>query len=216
MPLILDRVAKHFGGVRGVTNATMSIADGEMVALTGPSGGGKSTLIHCIAGLIKPDGGSIDLDGRSLLKAPPHARGVGLVLQDQPLYEHMSVAANLRFPLRCRGIAHAESKARVREVLESLGLADLSRRRPSSLSGGERRRLALGRALVVRPRILLLDEPLAHLDEGTRGRLRSVIRKAHERCGGHTILVTHDREDAAALGDRLMTMQEGEVTEWTM
>jgi ABC-type sulfate/molybdate transport systems ATPase subunit len=104
----------------------------------------------------------------------------------------------------------------VREVLESLGLADLSRRRPSSLSGGERRRLALGRALVVRPRILLLDEPLAHLDEGTRGRLRSVIRKAHERCGGHTILVTHDREDAAALGDRLMTMQEGEVTEWTM
>jgi len=207
MALSVQGLSKRYSKETSVLcNVHLEVAEGELVVIVGPSGSGKSTLLHCIAGLLQPDSGEIVIDGRCISNEKPHLRGIGLVMQDQPLYEHLSVRANIGFPLRSKGSKRADINSRVDEALSALGLECIATRRVSKLSGGERRRVALGRAIIVRPRILLLDEPLVSLDLALQKSLQSLIRKVHDDTLASTILVTHNHDEAASLGDRVVAM----------
>ena len=187
---------------------SFDIDDGELVAITGPSGSGKSTLLHCIAGIVNPDRGSILVDDNPMQDRKPHLRSIGIVMQDQPLYEHLSVAENVGFPLRARGESKLEIAQRVSEMLGSLQLSNIANRRASQLSGGERRRVAIGRATIVKPRVLLLDEPLVSLDQELKESIATLIRQVHKEIGATTLFVTHDQTEAKDFGDRVVTMEE--------
>jgi len=189
-------------------NVDLEVADGELVVIVGPSGSGKSTLLHCIAGLLAIDSGDIVIDNRRVNDDKPHQRGIGIVMQDQPLYEHLSVCMNIGFPLRARGEKRSAIASRVQETMSALELDGIADRRASHLSGGERRRVALGRAIIVRPRVLLLDEPLVSLDQELKDSLQLVIRKVHDDVGASTLLVTHDHEEANTLADRVVAMSK--------
>jgi ABC-type sugar transport system ATPase subunit len=190
--------------LRGVD---LAIAPGELVAVLGPSGSGKSTLLRAIAGLEPVDEGRVLIDGADQAGVAPARRGVAMVFQSFALFPHLNVERNIAFGLRARG----ESIAAVPEVARSLGLEGLLERRPAELSGGERQRVALARALVADPRVLLLDEPLSNLDAQLRASARAEIRRVQERTGVTTLHVTHDQDEALALGHRVAVLHEGRV-----
>ena len=177
----------------------------------GPSGCGKTTTLSLIAGFIEPDRGSIELAGRHVEAAPPFRRDIGLVFQDYALFPHMDVAANVGFGLRMRRIPKAEAARRVAEALDLVQLSHLGARRPAALSGGQRQRVALARALVIRPAVLLLDEPLSNLDLKLREEMRLEISAVQRRTGVTTILVTHDQGEALAVSDRIAVMRAGRI-----
>ena len=191
----------------------LSCAPGEILALVGPSGSGKSTVLRCIAGLGPPDAGSLRLEGRDLAGVPPHARPVNTMFQSYALFPHMSVAANVAFGLWQEGVPRGERRARVAEALALLRIGHLARRRPHQLSGGERQRTALARALVKRPRLLLLDEPLSALDRPLREAMRFELAALQRRFGLACILVTHDQEEALSLAQRIAVMEAGRILE---
>ncbi len=212
--IVLENVSKDFVGPRGRTvpairSLNLAIAGGELLAVVGPSGCGKTTLLRLIAGLETPSAGRIQMDDRDLAGVPPAARGVGFVFQSGALYPHLSAFENLALGLRLRGVARSEIDTRVREVSSLLGLAPMLERRPGELSGGERQRVALGRALINRPRVLLLDEPLAALDAPLRAQLRREIARVHRELGGLWLHVTHDQAEALSLGDRVAVLCAG-------
>ena len=186
----------------------MELEDGELVALVGPSGSGKSTLIHCIAGVEIPDSGTISVDEKPVQDCKPHLRSIGIVMQDQPLYGHLSVEENVGFPLRARGEKRSAISQLVSEVLESLQLSKIAARRASQLSGGEQRRVAIGRAIILKPRVLLLDEPLTSLDQELKESIAEHIRHVHDEIGATTVFVTHDQREANNLGDRVVAMEK--------
>jgi molybdate transport system ATP-binding protein len=192
---------------------------GQTVALLGPNGAGKSTLVSSVAGLNPPPGGRIVLDGAVLddasarVHVPPERRPIGVVFQDLLLFPHLSALENVAFPLRARGVERREAHRRAGELLERLGLAERSGARPHDLSGGEGQRVALGRALVAEPVLLLLDEPLSALDVGTRARVREILREELARFRGVRLLVTHDPVEASTLADRLVLLEDGHVTQ---
>ncbi|MBI4424474.1 MAG: ATP-binding cassette domain-containing protein [Elusimicrobia bacterium] len=185
---------------------------GEPVALYGPSGAGKTTVLRMLAGLTRPDAGSIEIDGRLCfdgaggLDVPPQGRGIGLVFQDCALFPHMTVEENLRFALR-RG----QEPAMVEELLEATGMSALRDRRPARLSGGQRQRTALARALVPRPRWLLLDEPLSALDRAARAALQDLLRELQGRYGVTPVLVSHDASEVARVARRVVRLESGRV-----
>ncbi|SRR5581483_728028 len=189
---------------------TLSLPDRSFTVLLGPSGSGKSTLLRLVAGLERPDAGRILLNGRDVTEAPAEARGVGLVFQEGALFPHLDVAANVAFGLRVRG---EPARERVEELLRLVGLEGFGKRRVARLSGGERQRVALARALAPRPAVVLYDEPLASLDRALREDLREALRRIHDEAGLTSVLVTHDRDEALALADRLVLMREGAVVE---
>lgn len=210
--LAIRGVSKSFRATGIVLrDVSLDVACGEFVALVGPSGGGKSTLVRCICGLDEPDTGSISIDGKDLDGRAPHSRGVGVVLQDRPLYDHLRVSENLGFPLRVQGASREVVASRVSDVSSLLALDGMGARRASDLSGGERGRVALGRALVLQPSLLLLDEPLAHLDGPLRRQLRETIRSVHEATAATTLLVTHDQHEAWQLADRIAVLIDGSI-----
>src|SRR5690606_28638019 len=174
-------------------------------------GCGKTTLLRLLAGLEVPTAGEIVIDGRAAEAIPPRDRGIAMVFQDPPLQPHLRVLDEIAFGLRARGERKAAARERARDVAERLGIGHLIERRPAFLSGGERRRVALGRALAQSPRHLLLDEPLASLDPPERARLADEIRRAHDSLPGGTILVTHEHDEALALGDRVVVLAAGEI-----
>jgi ABC-type sugar transport system ATPase subunit len=186
---------------------------GELLVLAGPSGGGKSTLLRLIAGLLEPDAGEIHLDGRRLDTRPPRERPIAMVFQHHALFPHLNVLENLCFGLRARGMKRAEAEGRARRAAEALDIAALLSRAPRELSGGERQRVALGRALLREPRLFLMDEPLSSLDAPLRARLRSEILGLHRRLGATTVYVTHDQSEALSLADRLGILHEGRVVQ---
>jgi ABC-type sugar transport system ATPase subunit len=205
-------LSKSFaGGSRGVESLSLRVEAGEYLVLLGPSGCGKTTTLRLIAGLETPDGGRVVMGGVDQTGAPPHRRGVALVFQDSALYPHLAVRDNLAFGLRLQGVPRAEVAARVEETARLLGLSHLLSRRPGTLSGGERRRVALGRALARRPRYLLLDEPLSGLDTPARLDLRGTLSRLHRQHPTTTLHVTHDQEEALALGERLAVMSDGKL-----
>ncbi len=209
MSLSVQGLCKQYSSNAPVLDhVDLTIDDGELVVITGPSGSGKSTLLHCIAGVVVSDSGTIAIDGGAVQDCAPHLRSIGIVMQDQPLYEHLSVEANVGFPLRTRGKAKSVITQRVSEALDSLQLSNIARRRVSQLSGGERRRVAIGRAIVVKPRVLLLDEPLVSLDQKLKESIASLIRQVHDGIGATTLFVTHDQGEAVDVGDRAVAMEQ--------
>ena len=208
----LDGVTKHFGDVAAVDSASLCVARGEIVALLGPSGCGKTTLLRLIAGFERPDGGSVAVDGR-LVASPatwiaPEARRVGMVFQDYALFPHLTVAGNVGFGLPRRMRAN-----RVPELLAIVGLDGLERRYPHELSGGQQQRVALARALAPSPELVLLDEPWSNVDPFLRESLRAEVAEIIRPLGVTVLLVTHDREEAFTLADRIALMRDGSVVQ---
>lgn len=201
------------GGIVAARAVDLAFESGELGVIVGPSGSGKSTLLRLIAGLEAPDAGEIRLDGRRVDGLPPRDRELALVFQDAVAYPHLDVFENIAFGLRARRVARDELRGRVEETAGMLGLGDVLRRRPTTLSGGQRRRVTLARALAVRPRLLLLDEPFAGLDAPLRLAIRAEIAALHRRLGTTMVLVTHDQAEALALADRLAVVASGRVSQ---
>jgi thiamine transport system ATP-binding protein len=187
---------------------SLAVAPGEVVAVLGASGSGKSTLLRVIAGLLDPDRGSVWIDGEDVTRVPTHRRGVGMVFQDEQLFPHRDVAANVAFGLRMQRRPAHERRQRVAELLELVGLAGFGSRTVTELSGGEAKRVALARSLAPSPRVLLLDEPLTGLDRDLHDRLTTELGRILRAAGTTTVLVTHDPDEAAAVADRSVRMDE--------
>ena len=197
--------------IRAVDNVSFAVEDGELLVLVGPSGCGKTTTLRLIAGLEEASGGSISMDGRVVNEVPAQSRDVAMVFQNHALYPHMSVFQNLAFGLTVRKCPGAEVERRVKEAAELLGLTECLGRRPEELSGGQRQRVAVGRAIVLRPKVFLLDEPLSNLDPHLRQQLREEIAQLHGRLAATMIYVTHDQIEALTLGERIVVMRAGVV-----
>ena len=210
MPFLeLDSLTKRFGQQTAVEGLWLGVEKGEIVSLLGPSGCGKTTTLQMIAGFVEPTGGAIRLEGRDLLAVKPARRGLGIVFQSYALFPHMTVMENVAFGLEMQGVAGADRTRRVGETLDLVGLGQFASRFPRQLSGGQQQRVALARALVIRPQILLLDEPLSNLDAKLREEMQIELRQIQRSVGTTTILVTHDQGEAMALSDRIVVMNHG-------
>jgi multiple sugar transport system ATP-binding protein len=212
----IDKVSKSFRGKRGETvhavrELTLRMSDREFLVVVGPSGCGKTTMLRLIAGLERPDTGSVSLDGNVLNGTPAKDRDVAMVFQSPALFPHLTVAENIGFGLMLRKFPKAEISQRVGEAAELLGLTALLQRKPETLSGGEAQRVALGRAMVRKPKVFLFDEPLSNLDAPMRAQLRKEIKKLRERVNATFLYVTHDQAEASALADRLAVMRQGQI-----
>jgi multiple sugar transport system ATP-binding protein len=208
----LTNVRKVYeNGKVAVAGASFTAADGEFLVLVGPSGCGKTTLLRAIAGLEAVTAGSIEIDGRRVNDLVPRERDIAMVFQNYALYPHMTVAANMAFGLKLRGMPAAEIERRVTDAATMLGLETLLDAHPRRLSGGQRQRVALGRALVREPKVFLLDEPLSNLDAKLRGAMRVEIARLHQRLRATMIYVTHDQIEAMTLGQRIVVLNDGDI-----
>jgi thiamine transport system ATP-binding protein len=206
--LLVADVHVSFGGRTVLDGAGLRIGSGEIVGLLGPSGSGKSTLLRVIAGLVIPDRGAVQIDGADVTDVPTHRRGIGMVFQDEQLFEHLDVAGNVAFGLRMRGDTPPVRQQRVAHLLEVVGLAGFERRDVRQLSGGEAKRVALARSLAPTPRVLLLDEPLTGLDRELHDRLAADLAGILRAERTTSLLVTHDRDEAESIADRVITIDE--------
>lgn len=209
----ISGLTKRFDAHEVLRGIDLAVQPGELLALLGPSGSGKTTLLRLIAGLERPDTGSIRFDDQDTLRRHPRERGVGFVFQHYALFRHMTVAANIGFGLKVRHAPAAQIAERVSELLRLMQLDAMAERYPIQLSGGQRQRVALARALAIRPRVLLLDEPFGALDAVVRRDLRRWLRKLHREMAITTIFVTHDQEEAFELADRVVLMNAGQVSQ---
>jgi putrescine transport system ATP-binding protein len=213
-PLLrIASVSKRFGGVVAVNNLSLDIRSGEFFALLGPSGCGKSTLLRMLAGFETPDAGRILLDGTDIAPVPPHQRPINMMFQSYALFPHLSVAGNIAFGLKRAGMSRADIRARVDEMLALVQLEGLENRRPDQLSGGQRQRVALARSLALRPRMLLLDEPLAALDRKLRESTQAELLELQRKLGTTFIIVTHDQDEAMTVADRIGVMDKGRLVQ---
>jgi putative spermidine/putrescine transport system ATP-binding protein len=209
----VEQISVGYGKTTVLDGLDLSIRKGEFVALLGSSGCGKTTLLRALAGFVKPDAGTIRVDGADVTRLPPDRRGMALVFQSYALWPHMTVAQNIGYGLKLRGTPRAGIDRRVGELQELLGLAGLGSRKPTALSGGQRQRVALGRALAVDPSILLLDEPLSNLDARIRLKVRHDISALQKRLGITAVHVTHDREEAMVMADRIVILDAGRIAQ---
>jgi len=207
--LRFERVSKAFQGQIVLNDLTLEMQQGEFLTLLGPSGCGKTTSLNLVAGLIKPDAGSIFLRGKPVDALPPRRRGLGLVFQSWALFPHMNVFDNIAYGLKIRSTPSAQIRKRVDEMLDLVRLPDVAEKFPSQLSGGMQQRVALARALVTRPDLLLLDEPLSNLDAALRKEMQIELRRIHSELGVSTLLVTHSQEEALVMSDRIAVMRSG-------
>jgi putative spermidine/putrescine transport system ATP-binding protein len=211
--LRLDGLVKRYGAQAAVDGVSLDVARGECIALLGPSGCGKTTTLRLVAGFIAPDQGRILIGGRAVERDPPHRRAIGMVFQNYALFPHLTAAGNVAFGLEMRNLPRAERESRVAEALAMVGLSHLADRYPARMSGGQQQRVALARALVIRPELLLLDEPLSNLDAGLRVEMREEIARLRAAAGITTLFVTHDQAEALALADRVAVMDQGRIVE---
>ncbi len=207
--LTVDGAIKRYGATTALNGVSFSVAKGEFFTLLGPSGCGKTTLLRSIAGFSQLTEGRVDLAGHDLLSVPPHKRDIGMVFQDYAIFPHLTVAENVAFGLKARKVATSEIRGRVAEALATVRLAALADRLPAALSGGQQQRIGIARAMVVKPRLLLMDEPLSNLDAKLRLDLRDEIRAIQRTIGIAAIYVTHDQEEALAISDRICVMDHG-------
>lgn len=202
---------KRYGDFAALDNVDFDVPSGSLTALLGPSGSGKSTLLRAIAGLDRPDTGTITINGRDVTDVPPQRRGIGFVFQHYAAFKHLNVRDNVAFGLKIRKRPKAEIKEKVDNLLEVVGLAGFQTRYPNQLSGGQRQRMALARALAVNPEVLLLDEPFGALDAKVREDLRVWLRRLHEEVHVTTVLVTHDQSEALDVADRIAVLNQGRI-----
>ncbi len=211
MSIEIKNINKNFGDFVALEDVSLTIPTGQLTALLGPSGGGKSTLLRIIAGLESADSGTVHIEGTEATHLPPQKRNVGFVFQHYAAFKHMSVAKNVAFGLEIRKRSKAETKKRVEELLELVHLSQFSHRLPSQLSGGQRQRMALARALAVEPTVLLLDEPFGALDAKVRKELRDWLRRLHDEVHVTTVFVTHDQEEALEVSDEIVVINDGRI-----
>jgi multiple sugar transport system ATP-binding protein len=207
----IEGVEKHYGTYHALRDVDVRIPTGQFVALVGPSGCGKSTLLRTIAGLETISEGTIRIAGRDVSAVPPRNRDIAMVFQSYALYPHMTVAGNLMYSLRLKGMSRAQARARADEIAAITGLTELMHRYPRELSGGQRQRVAMGRAIVREPKAFLFDEPLSNLDASLRVHMRSEIRKLHNRIGATSVYVTHDQIEAMTMADHVVVMRAGQI-----
>jgi putative spermidine/putrescine transport system ATP-binding protein len=213
LPIDIRTINKTYGAVTALNNVSLNIRKGEFMTLLGPSGSGKTTLLMVLAGFIRPDSGSLKFGDEEVILKPPHQRGIGMMFQNYALFPHMTVFENIAYPLKVRKFTKPEIDAAVAEALETVQLADYQNRRISELSGGQRQRIALARAVVFKPKILLMDEPLSALDKNLREQMQIELRAMHDRLGMTTILVTHDQREALTMSDRVAVLRAGEIAQ---
>src|SRR6187397_2625520 len=211
MSIKIEGINKLFGDFVALDDVSVNLPTGQLTALLGPSGGGKSTLLRIIAGLEDADTGVVTIEGHEATHLPPQKRNVGFVFQHYAAFKHMSVAKNVAFGLEIRKRPKDEVKRRVNELLELVHLSQFAHRLPSQLSGGQRQRMALARALAVEPSVLLLDEPFGALDAKVRKELRDWLRRLHDDVHVTTVFVTHDQEEAMEVADEIVVINEGRV-----
>jgi len=209
--LRLEGVRKSYGSVLAVAGVDLVVDEGEFFTLLGPSGSGKTTLLRLIAGFERPDGGRIQLAGRDVTNVPPHLRHTNTVFQDYALFPHMTVADNIGYGLRVKGVSRQVRAKRVERALAMVRLVGLGHRRPNQLSGGQRQRVALARAVINEPEVLLLDEPLGALDLKLRQEMQIELKQIQKEVGITFVYVTHDQEEALTMSDRLAVMANGEI-----
>ncbi|WP_448203960.1 ABC transporter ATP-binding protein [Azospirillum sp. sgz302134] len=209
--LVLDNLTKRFGPWLAVDGLSLTVEKGELISLLGPSGCGKTTTLQMIAGFLDPTGGRITLDGADLLAKKPNERGLGIVFQSYALFPHMTAAENVAFGLEMRGVPRADRDRMVKDALQLVGLGAFGDRYPRRMSGGQQQRVALARAMVIKPSLLLLDEPLSNLDAKMREEMQIELRRIQRTVGTTMILVTHDQAEAMALSDRVVVMNKGRV-----
>jgi ABC-type Fe3+/spermidine/putrescine transport system ATPase subunit len=209
----LRGVSRDFGSGAVVRDLDLVVERGEFLALLGPSGCGKTTTLRMIAGYLEPDAGQVLINGADATRTPPRSRNIGMVFQSYALFPHLTVAENVAFGLRMRKVGRAERATRVAEALDLVGLGHLADRKPAQLSGGQQQRVALARAVVIRPDVLLLDEPLSNLDARLRVQLREELARVQRETGLTAVLVTHDQEEALAVADRMVLLDGGRVAQ---
>jgi putative spermidine/putrescine transport system ATP-binding protein len=209
--LLLDGVSKRFGAVTALETMTLDVHPGELLALLGPSGCGKTTTLRLIAGFDQPDTGMVNIGGRDITNLPPDKRGLGMVFQNYSLFPHLSVGANIGFGLRMAGTPKSEIAARVKKMLETIRLPGIEARNIAQLSGGQQQRIALARALITNPSVLLLDEPLGALDKNLREGMQFELRQIQSELGITSVMVTHDQEEALTMSDRVVVMDRGRI-----
>jgi len=212
--LAIENVSVAYDGTRVLSDVTLDVARGELVALLGSSGCGKTTLLRSIAGFVTPQAGRIRVEGRDITGLPPEKRGTAMMFQSYALWPHMSVAGNIGYGLRMRGAAKDVIARRIDDMLALLQMQGFGPRPVTQLSGGQRQRVALGRALAVDPKLLLLDEPMSNLDYKVRIELRHELRALQKRIGITAVYVTHDREEALTLADRIAVLDAGKVVQY--
>lgn len=211
LPITIDRVRKAFGTYVALNDVSLEIAAGEFLTLLGPSGSGKTTLLMALAGFVRPDSGSLVIGGRDVTRLSPDKRDIGIVFQNYALFPHMSVVANVEYPLILRKVPKEEARSRALAALARVKLEGYGERNIAALSGGQRQRVALARAIVFEPRVMLMDEPLSALDKNLREHMQFEIRRLHDDLGITTIYVTHDQREALTMSDRIAVMDAGEI-----
>jgi len=209
--VVLEKVRKSFGSVTAVADVSFAIEPGEFITLLGPSGSGKTTTLMMIAGFDHPTEGEIYVDGTPIVGVPPYRRGIGMVFQNYALFPHLTVAENVGFALKQRGVGKPEIVDRVGETLDIVRLRGYEARYPRQLSGGQQQRVALARAIIFHPRVLLMDEPLSALDKQLREELQLEMKRLHQQLGITFIYVTHDQREALIMSDRIAVMNQGRI-----
>lgn len=211
LPITISQLTKRYGKTYALDHIDLEIRSGEFLTLLGPSGSGKTTLLTVLAGFTRPDGGSLKFGDTEMISTPPHKRDVGMVFQNYALFPHMTVAGNVAFALKLRGVNALETAQRVERALDMVRLAGFGARGIDQLSGGQRQRVALARAMVFEPRIMLMDEPLSALDKQLREHMQLELRQLHDTLGMTTVYVTHDQREALTMSDRIAVINGGRI-----
>ena len=211
LPISIEKITKKYGSTYALDHVDLEIRSGEFLTLLGPSGSGKTTLLTVLAGFTRPDGGSVRFGDAEMVCVPPHQRDVGMVFQNYALFPHMTVAENVAYPLKIRGVKGLQAQERVERSLEMVRLGGYGKRGIDKLSGVQKQRVALARAMVFEPRIMLMDEPLSALDKQLREHMQIELRQLHEKLGMTTVYVTHDQREALTMSDRIAVINFGKI-----
>jgi len=211
LPIDISNLSKSYGPVKALDDVSLNISAGEFLTLLGPSGSGKTSLLMALAGFMRPDCGSIRFGNNEMITTPPHKRGLGMVFQSYALFPFMTVAENVAYPLKVRGVSKSDQESRAKRALDTVQLGGYEDRRITQLSGGQKQRVALARAMVFEPQIILMDEPLSALDKKLREHMQIELKALHQKLDATVVYVTHDQREALTMSDRIAVVNQGRV-----